>query len=73
MKYYSKKLRKRLFLSKRKKIIILSIICCLFLGGLSPTIINVFVKDAKSDPQTLKDVDNNDNTEYKKLICKLWT
>ena len=52
-----------LFLAKSKKIVILSVTFCIVLGGLSPTINSIFIKD---NNETFEDDDSINNSEYKK-------
>jgi hypothetical protein len=63
MKDFLKKLKQASSLSKSAKIVILLVICCLVLAGLSPTINSVFIED---DEETFEDRYNGVDIGYKK-------
>ena len=63
MKDFLKNPKRMLYLSKSKKIVILIVTCCLVLGGISPTINSILIKN---NNETLKDDDNKTNSDYKK-------
>jgi len=68
MKDYLKKSKQMLYLSKSKKIVILIVTCCLVLGGISPTINSIIIKneDLKNNDQIYEDDDDKTNSDYKK-------
>jgi len=63
MKDLLEKIKQVSSLSKSSKIVILLVICCLVLAGLSPTINSVFIEN---DEEPVEDVYNGTNTGYKK-------
>jgi len=65
MKGWLKKEGKKMFFTKKNKIVILGIACCILLGGLSPTIYNTTVNDPISGPEQNNDESNNNDAEYK--------